>query len=271
MSDAPAEQAGSELVEDYLDQVLLTLSGPPRHVRHTLAEVEAHLHDAVAAELALGKSQADAERAAVARMGPVRAVTGRSAGFARPSAAAVRRAALAGSLVGGVALVAYGISAAISWALAAMRGGTFVTAPFPPGSYTSSDCARWQAGDPSAHGCVAAMTADHVGDIVLQGFAGGIVGVLALLAFWSMRRRWQDRGTLTALPVGSAEAVGFILAVLVSVAGLITALNIETVQQGRGAGQPFSIAVAALGAAAFFAFRLYRAVRIVPARAAQAA
>jgi hypothetical protein len=258
MTDAQAEHARSEPIEDYLDQVLLTLSGPPRYVRQTIAEVEAHLHDTVAAERALGKSQADAERAAVARMGPVRAVTGRSADFARPSAAAVRRATLAGSLVGGVALVAYGISAAISWVLAAVRGGRFVTAPFPPGSYTSSDCARWQAGDPSAHSCVAAMTADHVGDILLQGFAAGILGVLALLAFWRMRRRWQDRGTLTALPVGSAEAAGVILAVLVSAAGLMTALNIETVQQGQGAGQPFSIAIAALGAAAFFAIRLYR-------------
>jgi hypothetical protein len=270
MNDAPAEYAGDDQVEDYLDRLLLTLSGPPRYVRHTLAEVEAHLHDAVAAEVALGASHADAERAAVQRMGPVQGVTGRSATFARPTAAVVRRAALAGSLVGGVALVAYGVSAGISWVLAAIRGGTFVTAPFPPGSYTSSDCARWQAGDPSAHSCVAAMTSDHVGDIVLQGFAAGIVGLLALMAFWSMRRRWQDRGTRTALPVGSAEAVGAILAVLVSATGLAMALNLELVQRGQGAGQPLSIAVAALGAAAFFAIRLYRTVR-VPGRAAQAA
>ena len=270
MRDVPAESTGAEPVEDYLDRLMLTLSGPPRHVRHTLAEVEAHLHDAVAAELAVGKSQADAERAAVDRMGPVQAVTGRSASFARPTAAVVRRAALAGSLIGGVALVAYGISAGISWALAAIRGGTFVTTPFPPGTYTSSDCARWQAGDPSAHSCVAAMTADHVGDIVLQGLAAGIVGVLALTAFWSMRRRWQDRGTRTALPVGSAEAVGAILAVLVSATGLVMALDSEMVQRGQGAGQPLSIGVAALGAAAFFAIRLYRTVR-VPVPAAQAA
>ena len=87
MRDVPAEHEGADPVEDYLDRLLLTLSGPPRHVRHTLAEVEAHLHDAVAAELAAGKSQADAERAAVQRMGPVQAVTGRSASFARPTAA----------------------------------------------------------------------------------------------------------------------------------------------------------------------------------------
>jgi hypothetical protein len=129
-------------VEDYLDRLLLSLSGPPRYVRHTLAEVEAHLHDAVADELAAGRTQAEAEQAAVARIGAVHAVTGRSALFAKPSAALLRRTAMAGTLVGGVALVAYAFSAALSWALAAIRGGEFVIAPFPPGSYTASDCAR---------------------------------------------------------------------------------------------------------------------------------
>jgi hypothetical protein len=261
MTDTARGPAESELVEDYLDRLLLSLSGPPRYVRHTLAEVEAHLHDAVADELAAGRSQADAEQTAVGRMGAVHAVTGRTAPSLRPRAALLRRATLAGSLVGGVALVAYGIAAAISWALAAIRGGEFVTAPFPPGSYTPADCARWLAGDPAARSCVTAMTYDHVGDIVLQGIAAGVLGLLALLAFRVMRRRWQDRSTLTALPVGSAEAVGVILAIGVALAGLAMAVDIETVHRGQGAGQPLSIAVAAVGAAAFFALRLYRAVR----------
>ena len=251
----------SEPIEDYLDRLLLTLPGSPRQVRHTLAEVQEHLHDATAEGMAAGLAQHDAEIAAVRRIGPSYAITGRSPGFPRPNAALLRRTALAGSLVGGVALVAYGISAAISWVLAVVRGGTFVTAPFPPGSYTRADCARWLSGDPAATNCVAAMTADHVGDIVLQGFTAGFFGLLALLAFWTLRARWQDRGTLTALPVGSAEAAGAILALLVMVAGLGSGLDMEIVRRGQGAGQPLSIAVAALCAAAFFAVRLRRAVR----------
>lgn len=257
---APAPDAGG-LVEDYLDRLLLSLSGPPRSVRHTLAEIEAHLHDAVADELAAGRTQAEAERAAVARIGAVHAVTGRTAHFSRPSAAVLRRTAMAGSLIGGVALVAYAVSAAFSWALAAARGGQFVTAPFPPGSYTSADCARWLAGDPATHSCVTAMTRDHVGDIILQGVAAGFLGLMALLAFWLMRQRWQDRGTLTALPVGSAEAVGAILALLVAALGVGIAIDLETVQHGLGAGQPIAIALAALCAAGFFALRLYRGVQ----------
>lgn len=250
-----------EPVEEYLDRLLLTLGGSPRQVRDALAEIEAHLQDVVAEEIAAGKSRPEAEAAAVARIGSVCDVTGRRAAFGRPMAALLRRTALAGSLIGGVGLVAVGISGAIARALAAMRGGSFVSAPFPPGSYTRADCARWLAGDPATHNCVSAMIADHLGDIALQSYAGGVVGVLALMAYWAMRRRWHDRGTLTALPVGSAEAAGGLLALLVAIGTLGTGINTEMVQRGQGAGQQFSLAVAALGAATFFAIRLYRAVR----------
>ncbi|HUZ25399.1 MAG TPA: permease prefix domain 1-containing protein [Streptosporangiaceae bacterium] len=249
-------------VEDYLDRLLLTLGGSPRQVRHTLAEVEAHLHDAVAAGIAAGLPEHEAQAAAVARIGPVHAVTGRIAAFSRPSAALIRRTALAGSLVGGVALVAVGVSGAISWLLAIAGGGTFLTAPFPPGSYTRADCARWLAADPAAHSCVRAMTDDHTGEVILGSFAAGILGLAVLAAFWWMRRRWQDRSTLTALPVGSAEAAGVILAGLVTVVTLGTGIDAELVQRGVGAGRPFSLAIAALAAAVYFAIRLRRMVRL---------
>ena len=251
----------SEPVEEYLDALLLTLPGTARDVRHTLAEVEAHLHDIVAEGIAAGLTQQSAEAAAVARVGPTHAITGRAAQFSRPTAALLRRSALAGSVVGGVALIAYAISAAISWALAAIRGGTFVIAPFPPGSYTHADCVRWLAGDPAARTCLAAMTSDHVGDIVLQGLAAGFLGAVGVLTYRVLQHRWQDRGTLTALPVGTAEAAGVILALLVTIAGLARWLNHENGQGGQGAGQPLSIAIAAICAAVFFGIRLYRSAR----------
>jgi hypothetical protein len=52
---------------------------------------------------------------------PLHAVTGRATRFSQPSAALIRRTLLGGSLVGGVALVAVGLSAALSWGLAAIR------------------------------------------------------------------------------------------------------------------------------------------------------
>jgi hypothetical protein len=267
MTETPKRHAGREPVEEYLDKLLLTLSGSPRQVRRTLAEVEAHLHDAVAEEVAAGKSQADAEAAAVARLGGVHVVTGHTAQFSRPAAALLRRTALAGSLIGGVALVAFGISGAIAWCLAALRGGTFLIAPFPSGSYTSADCARWLAGDPATHSCITAMTADHVAEIISTAFAGGVLGLLTLAAHGWMRRRWQDRGTLTALPVGSAEAVGAILALLVALGTAGNGVDLELVQRGQGAGQMFSLGIAAAVAAAYFAVRLSRLAVIARQRA----
>jgi hypothetical protein len=66
---------------------------------------------------------------------------------------------------------------------------------------------------------------------------------------------------LTALPAGSAEAAGALLALLVMVVTFGTAIDTEMVQRGVGAGQPFSLAAAALGAAIFFALRLRRVTR----------
>jgi HAAS len=258
MNDMRDVPAGSEPVEDYLDKLLLTLSGPPRQVRRTLAEVEAHLNDAVAEEIAAGRSEAEAEQAAVARIGTLSQITGRPAQFGQPTAALVRRTALAGSLIGGIALVAVGISGAIGWGLAALRGGTFLVAPFPPGSYTPADCARWLAGDPAAHNCISAMTSDHVGEVILNSFVAGVLGILALSAYGWMRRQWQDRGTLTALPVGSAEAVGAILALIVAVGTAGRGVDLEMIQHGQGAGEMFSLAIGAVGAAAFFIARLCR-------------
>jgi hypothetical protein len=258
MRDVRDLPAGSEPVEEYLDRLLLTLSGPPRQVRRTLAEVEAHLHDAVAEEMAAGKSQAEAEQAALARIGALSQITGHPLQFGRPAAALLRRAALAGSLIGGIALVAVGISGAIGWGLAALRGGTFLVAPFPQGSYTSADCTRWLAGDPSTRSCIAAMTYDHVGEVIVNSFAAGVLGVLALTAYGWMRRRWQDRGTLTALPIGSAEAVGAILALIVAVGTAGRGINLELIQHGQGAGEMFSLTIGALVAATFFITRLGR-------------
>ncbi|HEY7147464.1 MAG TPA: permease prefix domain 1-containing protein [Streptosporangiaceae bacterium] len=267
MSDQNAPPPAAEPVEEYLDRLLLTLPGPPRQVRRTLAEVEAHLQDAVAEGLAAGLPEPQAQAAAVARIGPVHATAGRPALLTAPLMALLRRIVLSGALIGAVGLIAFGCSAGISWALAVAHGGTFVTAPFPAGSYSQADCARWLAGDPGARDCLAAMTADHVGDIVLSGAAGLVAGLALLALSWWLRRRWQDHATRTALPAGSAEAAGAALALLVMIATLGGGIDAELVQRGIGAGQLFSLAVAALGAAAFFGLRLRQVTGLRPASA----
>ena len=54
-----------DLIEDFLDRLLVSLRGSPRRVRHTLAEVEAHLRDAVDEGMAAGLPEPEAQAWAV--------------------------------------------------------------------------------------------------------------------------------------------------------------------------------------------------------------
>ena len=250
-----------DLVEDYLDRLLVSISGSPRQVRHTLAEVEAHLRDAVAEGVAEGLREDEAQARAVARMGPVTAVADRRAPITRPSLAFVRRLILTAALVASGGLVAIGGGGLASWVLAALRGDKFMTAPWPPGTYTRTDCARWLAGYPRTHSCVTAMLADHQWDFWLDTAALGVLGLLVLGLYLVLRQRWRDRATLTALPDGTAQLAGAVLAGVAAIACFADVADIETVRHGVGAGQPLSLALAAAAAAAAFGLSLARTVR----------
>lgn len=251
----------TDAVEDYLDQLLTSLSGSPRQVRHTLAEVEAHLRDAVAEGVADGLPEHDAQVWAVARMGPVTTIAGRSSVITRPSLAVVRRLILTAALVGGAGLTAVGGAGLVSWLLARLRGDEFMTAPWPAGAYTRADCARWLANDPHAHSCVTAMLADHVWDFRFDTTAGGVLGLLGLGLYVVLRQRWRDRATLTALPAGTAHMAGAVLAALAAVVCFGVAFDLEKVQHGIGAGDPLSLGIAAAVAAAVFGLSLLRTIR----------
>jgi hypothetical protein len=256
-----AADAPGDVVEDYLDRLLVTLSGSPRQVRYTLAEVEAHLRDAVDEGIAAGLTESEAQAQAVQRMGPVTGVTGYRAGLTRPSLALARRLTLTAALIGGAGLVAIGGAGLAARALLAVKGAAFLTAPWPQASYTRADCARWLAGDPGARSCVTAMLADHAGDFLLQATAAGLIGLLALGGYFVLRGRWRDRATRTALPAGTAEALGTALAAVAAVACFGTALDTEMTQRGVGAGEPWSLGVAAAVTAAVFALALRRTLR----------
>jgi hypothetical protein len=265
MTRGTAELPG-DLIEDYLDRLLVSLSGSPRQVRHTLAEVEAHLRDAVAEGVAAGLPEETAQVQALERIGPVHAVTGRPALLTRPSGALLRRLTLTAALVGGAGFVAIGGAGLVGRLLQALKGNLFMTAPFPPGAYTQADCARWLAGDPGTRSCVPAMLADHAFDYLLQAAACGLLGLLGLAAYVVLRQRWNDRATMTILPPGTAEGLGAILAGIAAVACLGQAADLETVQRGVGVGEPLSLGIAATVAAAAFALALWRCLRTVRLR-----
>jgi hypothetical protein len=263
MISSPAGTSG-DLIEEYLDRLLVSLSGSPRQVRHTLAEVEAHLRDAVAEGVAAGLPEEQAQAQALERIGPVHVVAGRPAVITRPSAPLLRRLVLTAALVGGAGLVAVGAAGIVGRFLTAVRGNLFMTPPFPPGTYTRADCARWLAGDPGTHSCVTAMLADHVGEFFLYTGAAAFLGLLALGGYLFLRRRWRDRATRTVLPAGTAEAVGAALAGLAAIFFFGQVVDAENVKQGIGAGEPLSLAIAATATALVFALMLWHTVRRRP-------
>jgi HAAS domain-containing protein len=108
-----------ELIERYLDELQVRLSGSPRQIRRMLREVEEHLHDAMEAGLARGLDAGEAEQQAVAAFGP-------AAGVARACNVSTWQllrslAAQALALVG-VALVAVGLSGAVIAVMVAAGG-----------------------------------------------------------------------------------------------------------------------------------------------------
>ena len=247
-------------IEAYLDQLLVSLPGSPRQVRHTLAEVEAHLHDAAEQHRRDGLTDPAARRAAVASMGPVAVVADRVSLRLRLTPARRRRIVLGGLLVGGSAGIAVGAAAVIGYLLRAVWGARAIATPFPAGSYTAADCSRWMSYHPGARDCVTAMVADHADDFLLNATACGVLGLVLLTGYALLRRRWTSREVTAAFPRGSEDVLGAALAGLTAVAFLGQGIDAELVTYGNGAGQPFALAAAAAATTALFAVRAHRAL-----------
>jgi len=261
MNSSAAGEPTSDLIEEYLDRLLVSLTGSPRQIRHTLAEVETHLRDAAAEGIAAGLPEQAAQAQALAQIGPVPTDARSPVIRAWPPAALARRLVLTAALIGSAGLIAIGGAGLVGRLLLAGRGNLFMTAPWPPGSYTRADCVRWLAGDPGTRSCVAAMLADHAGDFLLEATAAGLLGLIAGAGYLVLRSRWRDRATLAALPVGTGEFLGAVLAGTATLVFFGSVLDIETVQHGMGAGKPLSLGIAALVAAVGFGVALVVSLR----------
>jgi hypothetical protein len=252
----PADQ-GDDPIERYLDELLVSLPGSPREVRHLLAEVEGHLDDLVDAGRRAGLDEPAARADAVRRMGSVHGVVTRPHRLFRWTPARRRRLALGGLLIGGVGGVAIGLAAVIAAFVRAVWGDRAIAVPFPTGSYTAADCARWMRLYPS-RSCIQAMIADHAFDFVMNAAACGVVGAIALVAYVVLRRRWASRAVAASLPPWSEYLIGAILAGLATIGLTAEGVDAILVTHGRGVGQPFSLAAAAAGAALVLGLRAWQ-------------
>jgi hypothetical protein len=242
-------------IEDYLDALLLSLRGSPREIRHTIAEVEAHLYDSVDALIAGGAPRPIAQAEAIRQLGPASGIAAAPRLRDRLTTARVRRLVLGLLVVGGVGGLAVAVGGALAWVVRAVWGNRAIATPFPSGTYSAADCARWLAGYPSTHSCTAAMTADHAQDFLLVTWACGVLGVAAIGLFVMLRRRWSSLALAAALPRAAEDVAGAVLALIATVALIGRGLDAALVLHGASVGQSLSLAVAAAAATIYFGIR----------------
>lgn len=183
-------------IAEYLDQLRSSLITSRRRALLILDEAEDHLRESAAAGAAAGLTEAEAQQAAIASFGSVRAVVrAHAAGRHGPAFAAVSAVVLAAwKLVAVYLLADFGVW--LAYRLLSVPAGWFVV--IPVATTGTSVCIKWcnriGAGPPVTSYLY------PTSDVWL---GAGVIG-LALLAVFALIRFWQRRsGRVRPMPLGS--------------------------------------------------------------------
>jgi hypothetical protein len=175
-------------VERCLDELFDRLAGSGGAGRRALAEAEDHLRSAVADGVAAGLSTEDAERAAVARFGSAARIADELRVTHAGPAAWLRPGFVGCWLAGGLGLLAIGLSGLVAEVFGRLFGAAFVAGDAPGVTYTPARCADYFEYFPHAANCADAAAQHHWGEVVESRVAVGVLGLLALLVLWLVRR-----------------------------------------------------------------------------------
>ncbi|HEY8302012.1 MAG TPA: permease prefix domain 1-containing protein [Jatrophihabitans sp.] len=226
-----------EPVESYLDELYARLRTDPRSARRLLDEAADHLHAATADYQAAGLDRVSAERAAVERFGPSEPLVRADRTFGR----LLLDTAFGCALLGGIGLVAVGVSGVLAGLMSALFGTRFVGGGLAGSIF---------GGPPRS-------VAVDAGDAVALRALAGLVGVLVLAAVWLARRRGVR---MRVLPVSYVDTTGLVAFAAATLA--LGALSIDQVVQhaGHGTGFFLSGALVSLAGATVFGVRAVRGV-----------
>lgn len=252
-----ADEAGGP-VEEYLDRVFDLLAGAGRTGRRALTEIEDHLRDSVAEQVAAGRGRTEAERRAVERFGPAETVArGLLAANAAGAGALLRRMLAALWLVGGVGLVVVGVSGPAVWLVGTVFGRDLVAGDPPGLRLGAARCADLAEYHPHAPNCWAASVAHHFDEEVRNRVAVGVLGLLVLAAFWLVRRgrpRWLARFRGLTVPPPTPVVASGAAAVFGAAAVLLTGLGLDRLAVGQRSGAGTTLVSGLAAAVAFLAF-----------------
>jgi hypothetical protein len=209
-------------------------------------------------------SEEEAQRRAIERFGDPRTVARRFAPRLTPvpPAAVAAELARAAVVLGGIGLVAIGVSGLVAELLGRLFGAGFVAGDLPGVTYTPQRCAEFLEYFPDAGGCGQAAAMDHWGEVVEYRVAVGVLGLLVLGGYllWRRGRRGEQPRYLGVLPDGFAATVAVSLYGLAGAVLALEGLDALLVGRGSGAGQWLSAAVVALAMAILYGVSLYRTV-----------
>jgi hypothetical protein len=259
----------SDAIDAYLDALMLRLLDDPSRnevdvaaIRRAVAESEDHLRETQRAAMANGSGDADAAQLAVDRFGSVNEVAGRfrQSGTRRHDVTfgAVFRSLW---LMGGIGLIAIGMSGVVASILGAVWGHGFVAADLPGVTYTPQRCAQYAELAPGHATCEQAAIAHHFGEVVQYRMAAGMLGLLVLVAYsaWIFLARRTGRST-SLIPPTWFEAVGAAIFGVAAAAALLVSVGHELTGPAAGTGQYLSAGLVSLVVASGFAIALARSV-----------
>ncbi len=236
-------------VDQCLDELFDRLAGTGAAGRRALAEAEDHLRSAVADGVARGLSQDEAEREAVARFGSVARVAGELRVAHRGIAGWLRPAFVGCWIAGSTGLIAIGISGLVAEVFGRLYGAAFVAGDAPGVTYTADRCADYFEYFPHARDCADAAALHHWGEVVEGRVAVGVLGALALLVLWLVRRATALGTPAWTPPRGSVALPMTALYGLVGLALSGLSLMQLAVHDTHGVGANLSAGVVSAGAA----------------------
>lgn len=253
---------------DPIEQYLAQLRGGlrSRDAELILAEAEDHLRETVAAGLAAGLTEREAQEAAISAFGSVTAVV--RAHVERPGNLIKGRTAtalladlvLSAWKLGSIGLTAIGASGLVVAVMNIVFGRSFTGQPPDGVTFPRSVCADWMSAWTGAHTCAQAAMLEASSDAVILRLFAGLSGIALLAAYvvtrHVLRRLGRDPGAplagyfpLLAACVFGAGALGLALAQL-------TGFTVTA-----GPGTYLSGALVAAAAAAWYGVRSRPVIR----------
>ncbi len=246
-----------DVIERYLDELLVELRGSPRTIRRVLTEAESHLRDAVAAGVEPDE--------AVRRFGQAHVVAAASNRLSgTPVSVLLHQLLVAACFLCAIGFTSIGASGVISGGMDAAFGPRFVAGDLPSITYTPERCDEYRRLALHEPSCRSAAARHHTNEVETFRIASGVLGLAGFGAWAFLRRRWRATPATGALPPALVPGIG---AAVFGVAALTLASQaMQSIgwRSTAGLGQWLSAAVVSAVVAGGFGVSLLRTLRRSP-------